>query len=113
MSDNFGFDDESLQLRVVAGAREESEYDIFVVAWMAWHGTEPSPQRVDADFGAYLRGEAVPHYVRHFVRRWFEANPTFLQRHAEGNRAAERGRILALALSALAAIIAVLVGWWV
>lgn len=111
MSDNVEFRDESERLRLVARARDESEYDTFVAAWAAWHGTEPSLGQVDADFGAYLREETVPPYVRHFVRQWLEANPNLLRSRAEERRALMRARLLALALITLAVIIALLVGW--
>lgn len=110
MSENVEFREESERLRLVARARNESEYDIFVAAWTAWHGTEPPPGQVDADFGAYLREEAVPPYVRHFVRQWLEANPGLLRNRVEDYRATRRARFLALALIILAVIIALLVG---
>lgn len=110
MSDTTDFHEESQRLRLVAGARDESEYDIFVAAWTAWHGSAPAPAQIDADFGAYLREQAVPPYVRHFVRRWLEANPGLGRRPAEDRRAVRRARLLALGLIALAVVIALLVG---
>lgn len=109
MSDKVGFREEIEQVRLAARARNESEYDIFVAAWAAWHGSEPSPGQVDADFGTYLREEAVPPYVRHFVRRWLAANPELLRNHIADYRALRRARFLALALIILAVIIALLV----
>lgn len=111
MSDNAEFRDESERLRLVARARDESEYDIFLAAWTAWHGNEPSPGEIDADFGAYLREETVPPYVRHYVRRWLEANPGLRRRHAEDHRAVKRARLLALTLITLAVVIALFIGW--
>ena len=111
MSETAGFQDESERLRVVARARDESEYDLFVAAWTAWHGTEPSPGRIEGDFGAYLREEAVPFYVRNFVRQWLDANPGLLRQRAEQRRAVLRAQILALVLIILAVVIALLVGW--
>ncbi|MDX1610126.1 MAG: hypothetical protein R3225_08395 [Halofilum sp. (in: g-proteobacteria)] len=109
MSDNAEFRDQSQRLRLAADARAESEYDLFVSAWKAWHGTDPPPARIDADFGAYLREEAIPGYVRHFVRQCLEARPDLLRRHAEDQRAVRRARLLSLALIVLAVFIAVLV----
>lgn len=113
MSDNAEFRDESERLRLVAHARDESEYDIFVAAWTAWHGTGPSPGQLDADFGAYLREQAVPPYVRHFVRQYLEANPGLRRGYAEAHRADRRARLLALVLITLAVIIALFVGRWI
>lgn len=113
MSHNVEFRDESQRLRLVARARDESEYDIFVAAWEAWHGSEPPPGQLDADFGAYLREEAIPPYVRHYVRQWLEANPDLPRRYAREHRAESRARLLALALITLAVVIALFIGWWI
>lgn len=113
MSDNVEFREESERLRLVARARDESEYDIFAAAWAAWYGNEPSPGEIDADFGAYLREETVPPYVRHYVRQWLEANPDLRRRYAEDHRAEKRARLLTLALIIMAVVIALFVGWWI
>lgn len=110
MSDDAEFHKESQRLRVVASARDESEYDLFVTAWAAWHGSEPQAQRVDADFGAYLREEAIPAYVRHYVRQCLDARPELLHRHVEDHRAVRRAQRLALVLIILAVFTAVIVG---
>ena len=112
MSDDADFRIQSQQLRLVASARGESEYDVFVAAWSAWHGTRPPPGQVDQDFGAYLREQGVPPYVRHFVRQWLEANPDLPRRFAEDFRATRRAQLLALALIILAVVIALIVRRW-
>lgn len=110
MSDADDFHEESEWLRLVASDRGESEYELFVAAWTAWHGSAPAPGQVDADFGAWLREQGVPAYVRHFVRRWLEANPDLRRRGDEDRRAVQRARLLALALIAVAVVVALLVG---
>lgn len=110
MSDDGDFHEQSQRLRLVARARDQSEYDIFVAAWRAWHGNTPPGSQIDADFDAYLREQAMPPYVRHFVRHWLDANPDVRRQSVEDRRAVRRARLLALVLIALAVILALLLG---
>lgn len=98
------------RLRAVALARGEGEYDVFVAAWHAWHGDAPPADHLEADFGGYLRSQAVPPYVRHFVRAWLEEHPEVERQRAAERRALRRARLLALALIGLAVAAAMLAG---
>lgn len=102
------FRDEAERMRVVATARGEGEYDVFAAAWEAWHGTGPPPGQIEADFGAYLRGQSIPPYVRHFVRQWLAENPRVRRRRAADRRAARRAQLLTLAVIVLAVLVALL-----
>lgn len=93
------------RIRLVARTREASEYDVFVDAWTAWHGSRPPRQRLEADFDAYLRDDTVPGYVRHHVRTWLEAHPEVLERQRADARAVQRARRLALTFLVLALLV--------
>lgn len=93
------------RIRLVARTREVSEYDVFVDAWTAWHGSHPPRHRLEADFDAYLRDDAVPGYVRHYVRTWLEAHPEVLARERADARAVQRARRLALTFLVLALLV--------
>lgn len=93
------------RIRLVARTREASEYDVFVDAWTAWHGSSPPRHRLEADFDAYLRDDAVPGYVRHYVRTWLEAHPQVLARERADARAVQRARRLALTFLVLALLV--------
>lgn len=90
------------RIRLVARARDASEYDVFVDAWSTWHGGRPPRQRIKADFDAYLRDDAVPGYVRHYVRTWLDSHPEVLARERADARAVQRARRLALTFLVLA-----------
>ncbi|MDZ7747899.1 MAG: hypothetical protein U5K43_02890 [Halofilum sp. (in: g-proteobacteria)] len=98
------------RLQRVAAARGTSEYDTFVHAWSAWHGEAAPAGRIDADFATYLRTQAVPPYVRHFVRTWLAHHPGVVDEHLRERRALRRARLLALALIVLAVGAAMLAG---
>ena len=53
-------------LAQLARLREVSEYEVFHQAGAAW--TVGRPQ-VEDHFKAYLKGGALPHYVRDYLRR--------------------------------------------
>lgn len=93
------------RIRLVARAREASEYDVFADAWNAWHGAPPPRARIEADFDAYMRDDAVPGYVRHYVRTWLDAHPEVLERQRADARAVQRARRLALTFLALALLV--------
>lgn len=93
------------RIRLVARTRGVSEYDVFVEAWAAWHGTPAPRQRIESDFDAYLRADAVPGYVRHHVRSWLDAHPEVLERQRADLRAVQRARRLALTFLALALLV--------
>lgn len=93
------------RIRLLARAREASEYDVFADAWSAWHGAPPPRARIEADFDAYMRDDAVPGYVRHYVRTWLDAHPEVLERRRADARAVQRARRLALTFLALALLV--------
>lgn len=93
------------RIRLLARAREVSEYDVFVDAWSAWHGAPPPRALIEADFDAYMRDDTVPGYVRHHVRTWLDAHPEVLERQRADARAVQRARRLALAFLALALLV--------
>jgi len=57
-------DDEYLSC--LAMVRQCSAYDIFRLAGDVWNF---SNSKIDGDFGSYLRGGGIPHYVATFARK--------------------------------------------
>jgi len=69
-------------LQLTAAALGASEYQIFVEAYRAWHGVDPTPAQIERLFGRYLRRSEVPPFVRHFARHYLTEHPEFLERRA-------------------------------
>ena len=53
----------------VAGILEVSEFDVFKLAYLAWHAKPARDEHVERLFGAYLMRQDIPVWVRHFVRK--------------------------------------------
>lgn len=52
-----------------------SEFEVFCRAYAAWHGDEPSMQRIENHFDEYLSAGILPFYVRHYCRQFIELHP--------------------------------------
>lgn len=65
-------DDHRRNARLIAGAARASgvsEYELFQLAYLAWHRSEPEQQRLEKIFVAYLFSGRVPVWVQDFVQR--------------------------------------------
>ena len=45
-----------------------SEFQIFSDAWMAWYNEKPSEKRIEPYFVNFLEQDAIPFWVRNYVR---------------------------------------------
>jgi len=45
-----------------------SEFQVFYDAWQAWYNDKPSEQRIESYFIDFLEHDAVPFWVRNYVR---------------------------------------------
>ena len=45
-----------------------SEFQIFSDAWQAWYNEKPSEKRMESYFINFLEQDAIPFWVRHYVR---------------------------------------------
>lgn len=45
-----------------------TEYDLFRIAYVRWHGEVPDTRTMEPFFVAYMFNEIVPLWVRHFAR---------------------------------------------
>jgi hypothetical protein len=50
-------------------AKAVSEYELFQLAYRAWHGSEPEQPRLEKIFVAYLFTGRVPAWVRDYAQR--------------------------------------------
>lgn len=48
------------------------EFQLFQLSYVAWHGSELEPQRMEAVFFDYLMKDEVPHWARHYARNIIE-----------------------------------------
>ncbi|KPK00301.1 MAG: hypothetical protein AMJ60_02035 [Desulfobacterales bacterium SG8_35] len=46
----------------------ESEFRVFCQAWQAWYNEKPSEKRIEPYFVDFLGQDAVPFWVRNYVR---------------------------------------------
>lgn len=51
-----------------------SEFQFFCDAWQAWHGAKPPEQRIEPYFVNFLAQDAVPFWVRNYVRNVLNRN---------------------------------------
>jgi hypothetical protein len=45
-----------------------TEYEVFQLAWLRWHGKHAEADSLEPHFVAYMFHRAVPPWVRHFAR---------------------------------------------
>lgn len=96
------------RLGIAAESLQRSEWDIFVMAYRAWHQVEPDDRSLNADFGRYLGSGQAPPYVRHYVAGYLREHPELLRRfvdHLHSQRRAEIRALLAITALVLAALI--------
>ena len=75
-----------------------SEYQVFRRAYRAWYGYEPSPGQTDSLFRAYLLSSELPHFVRHFARRFLQNHPEVPRAIQERYHRSQRADHISLAL---------------
>ena len=82
-------------------ALEISEYQIFFDAYRDWYGHEPSGSSLNTLFGEYLRSSELPHFVKHFARRFVASHPEQVQALLAAYRRSQRAHLIALGALAL------------
>ncbi len=88
-------------------ARGTSDYQIFLDAYAEWYGHEADPDVINSVFGDYLKTGELPHYVRHYARRYVEANPGPTQALRDWDRRSERAQSFAFGMLVLLVLIAI------
>jgi hypothetical protein len=86
-----------------------SEYDVFRRAYLDWYGREPDPRVIDSLFGAYLRTDELPMFVRHFARRYVEDHADRV--HAVVDRERRAWRMDRIMLALIAALVVAALAW--
>jgi len=89
-----------------------SDYEVFQRAYADWYGHEPDRHAIDAHFGAYLRSEQLPIFVRHYVRRFVQSHPDGVRAVVDRETRASRLNRIMIAVVALLVVFALLWGMW-
>ena len=87
-------------------ALEISDYQIFFDAYRDWYGHEPSGSSLNALFGEYLRSSELPHFVKHFARRFVASHPEQVRSLLAAYQRSHRAHLLALGTLALMVLLA-------
>ncbi len=99
-------------LRLTAEAMKVSDYELFVEAYQAWHGSSPTDKgqldkiQLDKMFGRYLRRGEIPSYVRHFARQYLSDHPEFLAARNATQRKQKRAEYLSFLLILIMVLVA-------
>lgn len=79
-------------------ARETSEYQVFVDAYRDWYGDEPAQRRLQNAFGEYLKSGDLPHFVRHYARRYVATHPDPVRTLMDRDRQSQRANLIAFGM---------------
>lgn len=66
--------DDAQRILWCAELLQKSEFEVFEMAYRAWYREEPDVARLERIFAGYMFDEAVPFWVRQFIRTTLEAN---------------------------------------
>ncbi len=103
---NWGAADEE-DFLLTKAARGTSDYQIFLDAYSDWYGHEAASDVIDGVFGDYLKTGELPHFVRHYARRYVEANPDPAQALREWDRRIERAQAIAFGTLVILVLVAI------
>ncbi len=81
-------------------ARETSDFQVFADAYQDWYGHEPAQNRLERVFGEYLKTGDLPHFVRHYARRYVSNHPDPVRVLRDRERRSERAYVVAFSMLA-------------
>ena len=64
--------DDNALVTLAANQLDVGEFELFRIAYRAWHGVDELEHVVDRHFGDYLVSGRAPHWARHFCRDTLE-----------------------------------------
>ena len=60
-----------------------SEFQVFCDAWEEWYNETPSEKRIELYFADFLRQDAVPFWVRNYVRNVLDRKDLLAKEHKQ------------------------------
>lgn len=67
--------DDNALITLAANQLDVGEFELFRIAYRAWHGMDELEHVVDRHFGDYLVSGRAPHWARHYCRETLEKSP--------------------------------------
>ncbi len=91
---------DSQDFLLTKAARETSDFQVFADAYRDWYGHKPAQNRLERVFGEYLKTGDLPHFVRHYARRYVATHPDPVRVLRDRDRRSDRAYLVAFSMLA-------------